>query len=223
MMEPLEIRAELYGRVMLPAEGVIHLDALLMAAVARIECRPLALDETQLAEIPIPVARSACGRYYLASASVSHVRAREVRWINKRFPIAEWQQLGAGKSAQRVQVSAGPSKSFRTPAEAHRLEGDQLTWWCVGERDAIDRLLGAITSVGRLRGHGEGEVRTWAVEPCEPWGEGFPVLSADGSALRTLPLDTPGLGEHVPRFGNLAPPYWRRTTEELVAAPMVRR
>ena len=221
-MEPLKITAELYGRVMLPREGVIHLDALLMAAVARVEGRPPPLDETQLEEIPIPVAKSACGSYYLASASVGAVRARELRWINKRFPIAEWQQLGGGKSAQRVQLSAGPSKSFRIPAEAHRVEGDRLLWWCVGERAPIERLLSAITSVGRLRGHGEGEVRRWIVEPCEPWGEGFPVLSPEGAALRTLPLDTPGLGAHVPRFGNLAPPYWRRSTEEPVAAPVPR-
>jgi CRISPR type IV-associated protein Csf3 len=220
-VEPLKITAELYGRVLLPREGVIHLDALLMAAVARVEMLPLVLDEERMAEIPIPVAKSECGRYYLASASVQKVQKHESRWINKRFPIAEWQQLGGGKSAQRVQLSAGPSKNFRLPAEAHHIEGQRLTWWCVGDRERITYLLGAITSVGRLRGHGEGEVRSWTVEPCEPW-EGFPVLSPDGAALRTLPLDTPRLGEHVPRFGNLAPPYWRRSTEEPVAAPVPR-
>lgn len=220
MSEPLEVVATLYGRVMLPSYGV-HLDALLMAAVARIEMLPPLVDPADAVDIPIPVERSACGRYYLASASSCRVVGRDVRHINKRFPIAEWQQLGGGKSAQRIQLSAGASKSFRIPTEAHRVEGQRITWWCVGEREEIARLLSVITSVGRLRGHGEGEVRAWTVEPCEPW-PGFPVLGREGEALRNLPLDTPGLGAHVPRFGNLTPPYHLRTTEQPIAGAMPR-
>lgn len=220
MSGPLRVTARLWGRLMLPHEGVLYLDALLMAARARLDCMPPITDESQIVEIPIPVAKSSCGRYYLASASIARVVERETRHVNKRFPTAEWQQLG-GQKANRVQLSAGPSKHFRTPTEAHRLEADELVWYCVGDADQIRELLASITALGRLRGHGEGEVREWRVEPCETW-HGFPVLAVDGAALRTLPLDTEGLRAHYRRQGNLLPPYWRRSTETEVAAPVPR-
>jgi len=219
-VEPLAITATLWGRIILPVEGYVHLDALLAWAVCHVEGRPPALDEEQLAPVEIPVARSACDRYYLASASVSVVRERELRWKNKRFPVEWWQTLGGGKSARRVQTSAGPSKGFRVPVEAQHLEGDRLTWWCVGDRPEVERLLSVVTHVGRHRGCGEGEVRGWGVEPCEPWGSGFPVVDAEGQPLRHLPADEELVtGEHLMRIGVLEPPYWTASAEEPIVAP----
>lgn len=218
-MEPLIVAARLRGRVILPMTGYVHLDALLAWAVCYVECRPPALDEDQLRPVKIPVERSACGRYHLCSASVSKLRQRELRWINKRFPIEWWQALGAGRSAKRVQINAGPSKGFRVPVEAVHLKGDALLWWCVGERGAIERLLEVVTHVGRRRAVGEGEVVEWHVAECEPWGDGFPVLGSDGEALRHLPPGVEGLGQHVLRIGTLTYPYWLRSAEELIVAP----
>lgn len=218
-MVPLEVTATLYGRVILPRAGYVHLDGLLAWAAWARSGDPPALDETQIVRYPIPVAESECGRYHLASASACAVRFREKRYVNKRFPVAEWQMLGGGKSANRIQINAGPSKGFRIPLEAHHLEDHEIRWWCIGDRDEIEALLSLVTHVGRLRGHGEGEVREWRVEPCKPWGDGFPVLR-DGRPLRHLPLDTPGLGEHLPQFGTLTYPYHSVHLEEPIAGPM---
>ena len=217
MMEPLEITAELGGRLILPHEGYIHIDALLAWAVTVRDDYALALDEEQLRPVEIPVQRSACGRYHMASASVCDVRLREKRYIHQRFPVEHWQSLGGGKSVNRIQINAGPSKGFRVPVEAQHLEGRLLTWWCIGERDEITELLALVTHVGRRRAVGEGEVREWRVEPCESWGEGFPVMR-DGAPLRHLP-DKPIDGPHMLRIGNISYPYWRRSTEELIIAP----
>lgn len=219
-MEALKITALLWGRIILPTEGYVHLDALLAWAVCHLDCRPPALDEEQLADVEIPVSMSDCGRYYLASASVSTVRQRELRYVHKRFPAEWWQALGGGKSAQRVQTNAGPSKGFRVPVEATFLEGDVLTWWCAGVRDDVARLLDVVTHVGRRRAVGEGEVRSWTVEPCTPWGPGFPVVDTEGRPLRHLPADE-GLvtGDHLMRIGTLTPPYWMASAEEPIVAP----
>jgi CRISPR type IV-associated protein Csf3 len=222
--EPLEVTAILWGRLILPSVGYVHLDALLAWAAWARSGEPPALDETHLQQIEIPVQRSACGRYHLASASKCDVRQREKRWLNKRFPVEYWQALGAGKSASRIQTSSGPSKGFRIPMEAQHLEGHRIAWWCVGERAEIEALLQLVTHVGRRRAVGEGEVREWRVEPCEPWGPGFPVVDVEGRPLRHLPLgDALVTGEHVPRIGTLTYPYFAKWTEEPIAAPVVQR
>ena len=221
-MEPLAITARLWGRLILPTEGYVHLDALLAWAVCQVECRPPVLDSDAVPPVEIPIARSACGRYHLCSASVSTTRQREARWVNKRFPVEWWQMLGAGPTANRIQTNAGPSKGFRFPVEAAFLEDDALRWWCVGDRTRVGELLELVTHIGRRRAVGEGEVRAWSVEPCEPWGDGFPVLGPAGEVLRHLPHDTEGVGEHVPRIGCVTFPYWLRTEEDSILAPAPR-
>lgn len=218
-MTPLEITATLMGRLVLPTEGYVHLDGILAWAVCALDLRPPALDEEQLdREIEIPIARSECGRYHLCSVSQADVRAREVRWLNKRFPVEWWQAIGGGKSAQRIQINAGPSKGFRVPIQATHLADDRLTWWCLGDAPEIERLLSVVTHVGRRRAVGEGEVRDWSVRAVEPW-PGFPVWR-DDQPLRALPHDDDRVSaQHVMRMGRLTFPYWLKAENDLVTVP----
>jgi hypothetical protein len=41
----------------------------------------------------------------------------------------------------------------------------------------------------------------------------------DGAPLRPLPITWPGLRQPRTRFGNVRPPYYDHTTEELCACP----
>ena len=217
-MRPLRVEAYLVSRVVMPVEGVLHLDAILMAAHARRDGLPMLADQgaVERAEpLPIPIAKSDCGRYYLASASVGVPVARELRYVQRRFPLSEAIAMG-GSSLKRVATNAGACKAFRVPVETTHVP--TLVWYAVGEPHEVRELLGWVTRLGRRRAVGEGEVRAWRVEDCDPW-EGFPVLSSDGRPLRYLPLDTPGLGEHTPRWARLMPPYWGRVGEEAVACP----
>lgn len=227
-MTPLRIVARLRNHVVMPAEGYIHLDALLAWAQCVDEGRPPALDEDMLAPVEIPVQRSACGRVHLCSVSYGHVEARETRYVHKRFPVEQWQLLGGGKSAQRVGTSAGPSKSWRVPLEAQWTR--ELQWYAVGDADRIEQLLGLVGYLGRRRAAGAGELEriyaddgssrpAWHIEPVEPWGPGFPVVSAAGEAMRPLPMDWPGLDVYVPRQQRLTYPYWLRLDEDVVATP----
>jgi hypothetical protein len=62
-MTPLHIVAEMESRLILPPEG-IHLDALLMAAVARRDDAPplyTQADAVHAQPLDIPIALSACG------------------------------------------------------------------------------------------------------------------------------------------------------------------
>lgn len=213
-MTPIRVTAKLRGPMMRPQNG-IHLDSLLMARVAVMERRPpIEWQDTRAEEPEIPIAKSACGRVFLASNSIFTVEAHEKSFTNKRFPMGEAQSMGA-PTFKRVLVGGGLSKGFRIPRELVHVEGDQVVWFAVGEPERVEEILSTVASIGPRRGVGLGYVDAWTVEEVEPW-EGFPVLR-DGRPLRTLPLDWPGLGEHRVTHGVLAPPYYERHREELCA------
>lgn len=203
-MEPLRITARLDGAVAL--HHAIHFDALLMAAVALRDNLPPALTADELQPIEIPVQRSECWRYYLASVGVCEAEAHELKYVNRRFPLEQVQWMGDRK-IKTINLTAGPQKMFRIPLEIAHMRNDTVQFFCVGERTAIERLLLLVTHLGKRRAVGLGRVVRWVVEPCEPW-PGFPVLSADGEPMRNLPEDTPGVTLADVRWDRLEPPYW---------------
>ncbi|OFV80210.1 MAG: hypothetical protein A2Y78_04765 [Acidobacteria bacterium RBG_13_68_16] len=214
-MIPLHVRASLTGALSLP-DGYIHLDALLAAAVVLRDEIPPAHTAEEIVPVEIPVAREPGGCFHLASAAVALWEKMETRYTQRRFPVTEAAVRSAMKS---INLSAGRQKNYRIPMEAGHVEGDRLDWWCVGEPGEIRSLLDLVTHVGRKRSAGLGRVREWVVDECEPW-EDFPVLGRDAEALRHLPLDWPGLGEHLVRWGRVSYPYWLRADLAEVAAPL---
>lgn len=216
-MEPLSITARLRGGIALP-HGPLALDALLAWRVSQdlVLAPPRSADECERIDIPIQLEPG--GRFHLCSFSESTADAHEVRYINRRAPLEQY-QLRGNANVRRVQITAGPDKSYRIPLEVQYVVGDSLRWWCVGDADAISALLSRVPYLGKKRSIGLGRVAGWDVSPCEPWGDGFPV-ARNGDPLRPLPLDWPGLGSNPAQaFRTLTYPYWDHAKEELCAAP----
>ena len=93
------------------------------------------------------------------------------------LPLLEAQTLGASEGKERLgtlSLKGGPCKSFRIPIETAHLRDDRVVWYCVGDREQIAQRIAWITHLGKRRGVGLGRVHRWEVEPCAPWGEGFP-------------------------------------------------
>lgn len=218
-MEPLHVAATLGGPLAL-AGGALALDGLLGAAVAlRDRLPPPTVAVAQWGALPpldLPLARSACGRLWLASHAYPAWDAHETRWKNRRFPVPEALRLSA---MRRVDVAAGPQKSYRIPYATGHVAGDRLEWWCRGDASAVRALLGLLHHLGHRRGVGLGRVVGWDVRACDAW-DGFPVLRA-GRPLRPLPLDWPGLVDYTPCVATLEPPYWDRAREQVCAGPVV--
>ncbi len=217
-MKPLRVEATLRGGIALP-RGPMALDSLLAYRVALERGLAPPRHAGECERIEIPIAREPGDRFCLASFSVADVEAHELRWVNRRAPVPEYQALG-GTKVRRVQIKSGPDKSYRVPLEVSHVARDTLTWWCLGDANEIRRLLTGVGYLGKKRGVGLGRVVRWTVAECAPWGDGFPVVGADGLPLRPLPLDWPGLAEGAPRsYHTLDFPYWDHTREELCACP----
>lgn len=214
-MTPLHVVAELAGGIALP-HGPLALDALLAWAEAqRLGLPPPSVGG--VTPIEIPIEREPGGRFHLCSFSCSEPEWYEHRWINRRFPLAEAQMLG-DRRLRRVQITAGPCKSYRLPLETQRLTDDRMHWYCVGDAEPIRDLLGLVGYLGKRRAVGLGRVLRWTVEACESWGDGFPIV-IHGVALRTLPVDWPWLVEPDVAHRCLTYPYWQHEKEEPCAVP----
>lgn len=216
---PLRITAEIEGRIALPS-GPMAIDSLLAAMVARRLDLPPLLLPTEALPIEIPVARAPSGgTFHLASFSLGAFERFGVKWVNRRFPIAEAQALGSTK-IRTISIKAGPCKSYRIPLPAGHLVKDSLTWYVIGDRAAIAALLSLCSYLGKRRATGLGRVVRWSVESCEPWGPGFPILRPDGTPTRTLPADWPGVRAGAEQaFKTITYPYVDKTQEVLCYAP----
>lgn len=212
-MTPLEVVAYVPGQISLP-NSPLALDALLASQVAARAGLPPPASAEDCQPIDIPIKLEPGGRFHLCSFSVGKLIEHDLRWVNRRAPVEQYQQYGV---TGRVQIQGGPDKSYRIPLEVGFLEGSCLTWWCIGDRDQITDLLSGVLYLGKKRNVGLGKVTTWTVNPCKRWN-GFPVMRG-GKPLRTLPLDWPGLSDPPTAWRTIAMPYWDHSKEELAACP----
>lgn len=216
-MTPLRVVATLAGPVALPYHP-LALDALLAYAVCERDEIPPAMLASQIQPIEIPVEREPQRRFHLASVGAYQLDQSELRYVHKRAPIEQYQSIGSDK-IKRVQITAGPNKSYRIPLEVKHVVDDQITWWCIGDAEPIRELLAMVTHLGKRRAVGVGRVASWVVDDMPETWPGFPVVSGDGAPLRTLPPDWPGLRDPRTALGVLTYPYWDQSREALCAVP----
>lgn len=217
-MQPLVVTCELMGSVLRPPQ----LDALLQALVALRDGLPQLdrMHPESWQKIDIPIEVEPGGRFHLCSGPRFVEVGNEIHYKNRRFPVEIGAKLGDPKTVKSIQISAGAEKSYRIPHSVAFLEGNKITWFCVGDREQLLGLLRFCKYVGKFRNVGKGKVRQWTVEPMEAW-EGFPVVY-EGKPLRSLPANYPGLVEPELGYsvvGSVVGPYWDTTRKELCAVP----
>ena len=211
-MKPLAVTARLLEGF--ATRGPIHLDALLSAAYAMREGMLLPpASEAECRAIPLPLERSACGRFWLASVGEFVSQDSELRHKNRRAPWVEYARLGEAK-IRRVQIATGENKSYRVPYEFTIPANGEIRWWCIGDQEQVRGLLHLIHYLGKFRGCGKGRIAQWSVDECEPWGEGFPVMR-DGTPVRNLPVQQGAVGALL----RCDPPYWLKEGRVPCLAP----
>lgn len=210
------------------AEGIVlnrplALDALLQWAVSAENHLLPPVPGQPGKQIEIPIMREPGGRFHLCSDGFGAVEFSENRHKHRRAPVQQFHRFGkTGKGGiNRVDTAAGANKSYRAPYVIETMESDQIEWWCIGDPERVQLLLGYIRYLGKHRGAGKGRLdihgTPWIVEPCEQW-PGFPVVRA-GKPLRPLPLDWPGLIDPNTTYRVLTPPNWDHSREQILACP----
>lgn len=215
-MTPLQVIARVAGPIALPNHP-LALDALLASQVALRDGLPVPRHADDCQPIEIPIQREPRGRFHLCSHGSFEWDRHALRYINRRAPIEQYQTLGNDR-LRRVQITAGPNKSYRIPMETGHIVNDEMTWWCIGDAGAIRELLSRVLYLGKKRSVGLGRVSAWSVVACLTW-PGFPVVR-NGKPLRPLPTDWPGLERPRCGYANLTYPYWAHEREELLAIPV---
>lgn len=216
--QPLRVTAHV--RESLTFRHPIMLDGLLAWVVAARERLLPPMPGEEPATIEIPIQREPGGRFHLCSQAIVHSDGSDLRYKNRRAPWHEYARLGSGK-IRRCDISAGLNKGFRIPYSLTLPRGGDVSWYCIGDPERVADLLRDVHYLGKHRGSGKGLLdihgQPWKVEECETWGDGFPVVSADGEPMRPLPLDWTGSGQQS--FRVLTYPYFDRTREEMLLCP----
>jgi hypothetical protein len=129
----------------------------------------------------LPLERVAYGDdwWWACSSPISGEAIRFERWYHRRFDLA--MAIDHLPGTKRVLVTAGAYKSYRNRDLVTVPRDRTVTWHCIGDRAAIERLLRRCGSIGRGGGRGNGVVRSWTVTP-----DGDPDVAR---RHRPLPLD----------------------------------
>ena len=192
-MDALRITATLRGGICCPGEGP-QLDTLLASTIAKRLGYPPPRHANDIRKIEVPLARSACDRIYLCSVGIYDIECVEKDWTNRRFPTEKALIQADPNDLRVINIKAGAQKSYRLPRERAHLLNDSMYWFAEGDAPAVAEILVDVHHLGKRRAVGLGEVIEWKVERWPAW-TGFPVLWPDGTPIRPLPLDWPGVAD----------------------------
>lgn len=139
------------------------------------------LDDATVIAHGLPLARveTVAGWWWAASALLPW--GPEQRGDLNRVPLVD--EAARWTTARTITQGSGPDKRLRVPYYT-RPAMLSLTWTCVGDADAVGRLLLRARGIGRHVKHGHGWVTRWSVE------RGGPAVEEYGRSLelRHLPV-----------------------------------
>ncbi len=212
--QPLAVTATVPGQIYLPS-GRLALDSLLAAKVCLLQHVPPPSNAAEVLDVSIPIETDAQG-IPLCSFSLGSLHEHDKRYRNRRPPIEQYQEMGCRGT---VNISLGVEKAYHTQYQSSHLEDEELTWYCIGDKLAIEYLLTFVRFLGKRTAVGYGKVESWEVISFPPAWDGFPVVR-EGRPLRPLPLGYSGLSPDAKTgYGCIRYPYWDQSREELCAIP----
>jgi len=135
--------------------------------------------------------------WWSASMAIIEPVRQSKHEIRKRPDTGRMARLTKSPS---INIGAGAVKAYDLAFPTVLV--DQITWYVVGQLDAIRFMLADVTHIGKKRHHGLGRVLSWSVDPHH---EDRTLIDADGNAARHLPACL--VGEEGESLG-LRPPYW---------------
>lgn len=162
-------------------------------------------------DIPSPILRRRIGGMLIPLCSSPIVSEAPVHeFISKRY-ASELASFLDPKHRKKLDTSSGHWKSYHLPLKVRA--ASRVTWFAVGDRRGIWKLLQRVTSIGKKRSVGYGRISRWAVEPIDRDISWF-ATDGDGEKMllmRPLPHcdDLPqNMTGYAVDYGAVQPPYW---------------
>jgi CRISPR type IV-associated protein Csf3 len=214
--EPLKITAQLQtaviGDVFLPIDGILYYQAHREAFGAQEVTFSGSSDKRyEISSEALPLARcEEHGPYWYYAASFAQwptaLAEGSDHW-NKRFDAGLSDMVDFGKRKARVDVASGPYKAYHMPVfYRHALE---ISWYVLGERRGVERLLSCCTHIGKKMAQGWGSVLAWNVAPHHAdWS----VRGENGKVMRAIP-DASGI------LTGFRPSYWLAKNQTVCLLP----
>jgi len=188
--EPMRITAQLGCGVVsdatLPIDSILYYIAMRKAHGPQDATEPGGHSGTSPLKVSMPLKLINPGPkwYYAASfAQWSEPVAEMTDYWNKRFDQQYSDIVDFGGRRGKVLVEQGKYRAYHMPMfTRHALT---VTWYAVGNIEAITKLLRFMPYIGKKTAQGEGEVLRWTVEK---WPHDWSVLK-DGKLIRAIPTD----------------------------------
>jgi len=197
------------------------LEWLLLDEMGMVSANPTASDiaaTRSIVEESLPLARGSIkGEWYWQSSSPCYVYKRETidRFRKRWSPGIDTPPPRWGKRKPTWDNGAGGEKAYDLPL--YLRSTPEITWYCRGDRDEVARLLAGCRGLGKKRGHGHGQVRSWRVEN---HGPDWHLWGPSGELMRPMPSDL--IGEHSSplRSWGWRPPGWHHGNKATCAMPV---
>mgnify|MGYP000101910374 CR=1 FL=1 len=216
-MTPLRVSVKLLNPI--AGDELPRLDALVLGEVIEMTNAPQIVRVGRdtpcppAFEFPVPIEVAEINGHRIArcSSPIGMTPKWEgIEYIHKRF-AADAVDLLHPDCLGVVQTKRGYFKGERLPLRSRLIP--EIAWFCVGDAETLQAILGRVKTIGKKRAHGNAVVESWCVEPVEhdqswfaesPWGS---VLMRELPHGPSLPANLCG---HRLDFGACAPPYWHR-------------
>lgn len=199
--QPLRIQA--FPQCGVICDGSLPIDGILLSLAmrnkygSRFLSSPSALNVDQpLCDIPIEKRGSGDQWYYAASwAQWQFPVPVQTHWV-KRYERRYDHLVDFQGKRGKVIIEQGPYKAYRMPLFGYH--DHVITWFVVGDKDEIERLLPFATAIGKKTAVGNGTILKWTVEP---WHADWSERGECGRLMRAIP-------EKHGILHAIRPPYW---------------
>lgn len=215
-MIPFAISTRVPGGVCATRLADLQLDAMLAYVVLRTQLgEDFWAPNEPLIEAELPLARREYGGdwYWCCSAAQGQIETRDIHYWHRRFNEDEAHRIDFAGRRGKIITEGGPMRDHRGARSV--LYPGSLTWYLLGNPEAVWELVQDLPFIGK--GHSQGEGRAWWSKPV--------LLDEDRSVwdgnrlVRPIPA-----GEALEagrafdfEYRTLRPPYWDVRTKQLCA------
>ena len=98
--------------------------------------------------------------YWAVSAPCYYIKGESIDKFRKRWDTHD-RNLNWGKRKPQFKTGEGAEKSYDLPLYTRLVS--TISWFLVGDKPAIKRLLSSVTHIQKKRSYGNGEVREWEI------------------------------------------------------------